>query len=471
MAALVIPLLFVAMLALAFVQPRTALLTALFFVAWSGLEVDVGLRVTGYQLVMAPLCLGVLLRTLHSAAPLPTVALGLPFVAMLLYAIVNSTFQIGFLPETAIASGALRGPTVRAIIQIFLHVFSLAPLLMVPPLMKGPEDATTVLRLWMTSLVVLAVIGWLQLVIWYGTGTNPLPTGTVNRLLGGSVDMLREGRFDFEGFGIYRMNSLANEPRNLGTALALGLVGLQAWALAVRDLPGRKMAALWLFLFVSAAATFSTSFAAVWLIGTVALFPAFWITRTPIARSTASILGTLAALLVPLLLAIAGAEAAGIPVLDLLAERTIDRLEDIGPVEDFDLAISGWLAANPDRLWFGGGIGNAHLYAMPYLDPEHAAYAEGQVFLAKTLLLRLISEQGIIGLLLLLLFVLAAVLRAAPARHIAPRAVFAPLALALLAMNMASAQLVIELWFLLGTLVLVARPYAAATPQRPLAPA
>ncbi|MBC7520897.1 MAG: hypothetical protein H7268_07370, partial [Sandarakinorhabdus sp.] len=61
-----------------------------------------------------------------------------------------------------------------------------------------------------------------------------------------------------------------------------------------------------------------------------------------------------------------------------------------------------FLQASPGAAAAGVGLGNAHLYATPYLDPLYALYAEGNVFVAKTQYLRFISEIGIIGLSLFL---------------------------------------------------------------------
>lgn len=457
MALIILPALFVAMLLLAVRSPQTALLAALCLASYTGVDVDVGLRVTGYQLVMAPLIIVMALRLAHpgfSARPLAT---GTLFLAFALYAVANSAFQIAGLPDAAIANSALKGPQVRAIIQIMLFVFALAPIILVPMLFTRAEDVERLGRVWLWSAAVLALIGWAQLVIWYGTGTNPLPIGRINQLLGGAADYSREGRFDFEGFGIYRMNSLANEPRNMGQVMALAMVVLQAQMLTVRYVRGGRLILLWLFFAVSLLATYSTSGVGAWTIGTAALLPALLLLRVPVQRSAGQIMAALAALATPVLLGLALALSAGIPVFDLIAERTIARLEGTGGVEDFDLAISAWLAANPDRLWLGGGLGNAHLFATPYLDPEFAAYAEGQVFSAKTMVLRLVSELGLVGTALFAGVAMSRVVAARGPRHLWPAVPPAtPLALAMLAVLAATSQINTEATFMLGAMVLLA---------------
>ena len=470
MAALVIALLLALSTALAIKSPRHALLTGLFLGGWGGLDVDLGLRLTAYQLVMAPLCLITLIRLLYPGQPPRALHLGWPFAAMVLYAIINSLFQIASLPQTEIANSWLRGPVPRASIQILLYLFSLAPVVLVPLLFTQPADALRLLRVWFASTLVLAVTGFLQLLIWYTTGFNPLPLGFSNTLLGGAAPVLREGIVNLDGVFIYRMNSFAPEPRFLGTAFGLGMIVLQGLALALPRVPALRMLGLWLFLLAALLLTYSTSGIAVWIIGTLALLPAMWVCRVPVQRSSRAILGAAAAVMLPLVAAVIIADDAGVPVIEIINERTIERFSLEAALEDFDLAIATWLAAETDKLWFGGGIGNAHLYAAPYLLPEHAVYGEGQVFSSKTLVLRLFSEQGLFGALLFFTFILSRLVRAAWVRAVPWLAALLPLSLAMFAMTLGSAQLLTEVWFTVGVMVMLIGHAARSRAARPPAP-
>jgi len=471
MAALIILLVIALAFALALKSPRTCLLVALFLGAWSGLDVDLGLRLTAYQLFMAPLCLVMALRLAYPGQAPRALQLGWPFFVMLLYAVIASAFQIAQVPQVEIANSWLRAPAVRATIQIMLYLFSVAPVVLVPWLFNKPGDALKLLRVWLASTLVLALIGFVQLIIWYGTGTNPLPLGGVSRFLGGST-ILREGIVTVSDMFVFRMNSFANEPRNLGTAFGLAMIILQGLALGLPKVPALRYFSLWLVLLVALLLTYSTSGIAVWLIGTLALLPAMWLSRVPIRRATSSIVAAASAITVPLIIAVLVASNAGIPVLEIITERTVERFTPEAALEDFDLAIVKWLAADPDKLWLGGGIGNAHLYATPYLLPQDALYAEGQIFSAKLLAVRTISEQGLIGLLLLVIFLLSRLPAAAWVRNNSQLAPVLPLSLALFAMTMASAQLSTELWFMAGTLVMLAglnpkaRPALAPPPAK-----
>ncbi|MEY2884041.1 MAG: hypothetical protein RL490_1765 [Pseudomonadota bacterium] len=450
-------------------NPRAALLIVVFMAPWGGLDVDVGLRVTAYQVALAPLCLVMLLRSTQPGWSPPRLAVGALFLAMIAHGVVWSLLQTAYIPIIRAGDSPLRGPVIRAVIQIPLYLFNFSPVVLAALLFRSVADVVQAFRIYMAALVVLALIGWLQVVLWYGVGFNPIPVGILNVALGGSEAYIREGQFGFENFNIYRMNSFAGEPRNLATALVLGMLVLQALMLALRR-PDWRLVGLWVFFFITTLATFSTSGAVVWAAGTAALLPAFWVGLIPIRRKVSTLFAALALILVPVALGVVAAEASGIPVIDLVAERTFDRIESNGAVEDFDLAISRYLSAHPESIVTGTGLGNAHLYGIPYLDPEHAVYAEGNVFQAKTGVVRIVSELGLIGLALFGLWYLALVWQMRPvAMAHDDLAVAVPIALLVLVVYMATIQIAGELWLMAGAMAALIRlraPRSADTQLR-----
>ena len=392
-------------------------------------------------------------KTKHYYVPDSVGSAGGLLLAMILHGMVWSLLQIAFIPIVQVGDSVLRGPTARASIQVALFVFNLSPAIHVPLLLHGDAQIRQALRLYLVSLVVLAAIGWLQIASWYGLGFNPIPVGALSIALGGTDVYIREGQFLFDSLNIYRMNSFAGEPRNLGTALVLGMLFVQAIALATRTIPAGRLALLWAFFLASTAATFSTSAALTWVIGTAALLPVMWVFGIRIQRSTTSILAGLLILVVPIGIGIVTAEAAGIPVLNLIAERTLDRIDSNGAVEDYDLAITDYLRDNPVAALTGTGLGNAHLYATPYLDPVFAAYAEGQVFTGKTSVVRIVSELGFIGLALFLAWYLWLVIRVRALTIADPQMIAAvPIAMMSLAVFLATNQVAGEAWTMAGAL-------------------
>lgn len=449
--------LFVVMTIVAARKPRAALLTVVFLAPWGGLDVDIGLRVTAYEVALVPLCLVMLLRATQPGWSPPRLAAGALLVAMVVHGVVWSLLQTAYIPLIRAGDSPLRGPIMRAIIQIPFYLFNFSPVVLAAMLLRSAADVMQALRIYMAALVVLGLIGWLQVMLWYGAGYNPIPVGILNVALGGSEAYIREGQFSFGSLAIYRMNSFAGEPRNLATALVLGMLVLQALLLGVRR-PDWRLMGLWGFFFVTTLATFSTSGAMVWAAGTVALLPAFWIGRIPIRRKAATLIAAMAYGLLPLVLGVAVAEARGIPVLDLVAERTFDRIENNGAVEDFDLAITRYLSAHREAIITGTGLGNAHLYAIPYLEPEHAVYAEGNVFQAKTGVVRIVSELGLIGLALFGLWYLALVWQMRPMVMAADdMAVAVPIALLVLVVYLATIQIAGELWLMAGAMAALIR--------------
>ncbi len=402
MALLAVCLFFAVMAGVAIANARVALLVTIFLVPWSGLDVDVGLRITAYQVSLAALLAVTLVRLTQPGLAPQRIAAGTLFAAFLLYAVVWSLLQIGFLPQVEVITVGLRGPLVRAGIQILLFIFAVTPVVLIPMYVRQRDDILVMGRLYLASVIVLTIIGWLQLAGWYATGTNPLPIGAFGNALGSLYSDARSGSFALDALNIYRMNSFAGEPRDLGIDIIIAIMMVQAIALTAERPRTWTLALLWLLLFASMLATFSTSAIGLWTIASVGLLPACLLFRVKIQRRTSSLFAVAAAFIVPMLLLVVGLEAYGIPVINILSERTVERLSSDGAIEDFDLAILDYLKVAPGSAVTGVGLGNIHLYATPYLDPLFALYAEGNVFVAKTQYLRFISEIGVIGLALFL---------------------------------------------------------------------
>ena len=458
----IILLLLVAATLLALRSIRAALLVTIFLAPWNSIQADFGVTVYAYQLALLPLTGVVLLRSLNRP-PMRLPAGGL-LALYVVFAVIVSLAVIGFLPEAAVAGGGLRGPTARAAIQIVAFLFTLAPVVVIP-LAARRDDLAACGRIFIASALVLAVIGWGQLAIWYATGSNPIDVARISAALGGSDVYSHEGFFDFAKLSIYRMNSLAGEPRQLGITLVLAMLIIQGFALSAPRPRTLQLVVVWLFLLVSTLATYSTSAAGVWLIGSALQLPAMWITGIRSRRSTIAITGALLVIAAPVAIGIAAAEASGLPVIALLSERTIDRIDENGAVEDFDLAIIDYLTAHPDAAIAGTGLGNIHLYATAYLDPQFAIYAQGNVFAAKTAYLRLISETGVIGLALFLLWYGRLTLLAARALRPDPAlAALAPFGVLMFAIYFARAEIYNDFFLTAGLLGAAAglRPQAAA---------
>jgi hypothetical protein len=267
-------------------------------------------------------------------------------------------------------------------------------------------------RTYLVSVSVLAGIGWLQLTIWAQTGSDPLPVGFVNSLLGGAGEE-RSGITTFYDESIYRMSSFGGEPKGLGSSLAVALLLLQSgfnvW---------RQRLILWAFLFCSLIATLSTMGIMIWFAGTAIqmIAPAPLSARIPKIslrlRRSVFVLGTLLVLSIGWGLL---STEKGAWLVELIEFRTVTRISEraesggswvSGAMEDFNVAVYGFLADKPVHSIFGVGVGNAHLYANSYLPDYAKAHAEGTAFVAKSSLLRWTSELGIVSFLAFLIWLL-----------------------------------------------------------------
>lgn len=402
---------------LALRRPKTALLTAVFFIPWAGLDVDIGLRVTAYLVFITPVFFIVILRmTASHDRGIDFSSFGVLNI-LVLYAIVWSLVQIPFLPDANIAGGGMRQPGIRSMAQIVMFLITLSPLLIVPALIRHTPDLLRLGQVYLASTVLLAVIGWLQLSIWIVTGSDPLPVGFFDNLLGGNASN-RSGMFVYDGQSIYRMSSFGGEPKGMGASLAVSLLMLQS---NIRMKAGLKLA-LWYFLFASMIATFSTMGMLAWFGATlVQFFTTFDLRlklRAPKFMINRSIL--LSTLFATMAVAAIGFSPAGNRLIEMVEMRTVDRVTegDQAYLEEFNVAITDFLLDQPLFLVTGVGLGNAHLYANDYLPLGTQYYAAGTPFVAKSLALKLVSEIGLPVFLFFSYWVISSLRKAASLRRL-----------------------------------------------------
>jgi hypothetical protein len=364
---------------------------------WTGLDVDAGLRLTAYLIVLGPLFAVASMRVVLGSADQAGPGWNALWL-IVIYAAIWTLVQLPMLPDAWVEGGGLRQPAVRSVAQILMFTLSLAPLWIVPMLIRNRLDLYRTGRIYIVSCVVLCALGWLQLAIWYVTGSDPFPIGFVNELLGGRGE-IASGIFVHEGALVYRMSSFGGEPKGLGAGLAVALLLLQA----DMRLAGRAQTWLWPLLFVSLLATFSTMAILGWLAASlvqVFVSPRFGITIPPLGQLVDRALkwGWRLLPIVLILVLIGG----GAQIFDLIEFRTTGRLatRDGGVVEEFNAAVLGFLTSQPLWAVVGTGLGNAHLYADPFLPAYSLRYAAGTVFVAKSALLRWISEIGLITFLM-----------------------------------------------------------------------
>lgn len=414
MAFLVVVVALILSVILAVSRPKVALLVAIFFVPWAGLDVDAGLRVTAYLVLITPLFAVCILRAAILRGTAKMAGLG-AFWLVIGYAIIWTLVQIPFLPESTIAGGGLRQPAVRSTLQIFNFLITISPVWIVPMLLRDRTDLIHLGKVYIASAVLLASLGWLQLIIWVASGTDPFPIGFFDQLLGGQATQ-RSGVLQYLGGQIYRMSSFGGEPKGLGIGIAVALLLLQSGV----KLRSRYTKLMWPFLLVSMLATFSTMSILGWLGATVVqLFVTPHCTiKSPAISGRFRGLSRWPVWLVPILLVVILSGKSG-PVLDLFEMRTTGRITESerGLLEDFNIAVFDFLVDQPLWAITGTGLGNAHLYADPYLPDFALYYAAGTSFVAKSAVLRWGSELGGVSLLVFLSWAVMRIFRTVKLAH------------------------------------------------------
>lgn len=378
-------------------KPWAGAAVALALLPWEGLAVDPGLRLPFYRLALFGWIGAMGVRAILDPLEWRTRRLGhlsIWAVAFFGYAIGWTALQIVIVPEASISGAPLRAETeLRSVTQIGWLVLRFTPIFLLPAVLQERKQAFRLVRFYLVSLVVLVLVGWVQVGTWWVAGIDVTPIGGVQNLLGTEV-RVRHGLFTAFGRQILRMSSLGGEPKGLGQSLAVGLLLVQG-AMWLRTTGRKRLLLLWAFLLTSMVATFSTSALYVWAGGTVVLFGYLAIARGSGGRAAfgygLALLAT-AALVVTGAVSVLGLDPGAVQ--DVAATRTVGRRV----LPDFDTAVLGFLGEQP--LWglVGVGLGNIHTYAMPHLPAFALDYAEGQVFVAKSGYLRLLSEIGLIGL-------------------------------------------------------------------------
>lgn len=382
-------------------RPWSGAATAVFFLPWVGVAVDPGVRLTAYRLALIGWMAAMALRAVvgRSRALQPR-SFRLPVwgIAFFGYAALWTLLQLPVVPGTDVVGAAFRAvPEYRSLTQIGWLVLRFSPLLLLPAIIDREGDVAKLARLYLASLALLAVIGWIQLGVWWATGADIAPIGAVDRLLGASVD-LRHGLVPGLGQRILRMSSFGGEPKDLGQSLAVGLLLIQG-LLWLRATDRLRLGGLWLLLFTAMLATLSASAIFVWGGGTVVLTGYLALHRSEKKRgavlASVGLVGVAGLLLAGMIVAL-GPTGVG----NLLSARMVERRF----IPDADLAIARFLIDEPGWTVVGVGLGNVHAHAAPYIPDFAWHYMEGEVFAAKSGYLRIVSQVGLVGLALFLIW-------------------------------------------------------------------
>jgi hypothetical protein len=388
--------------------PTKALAVTTFSLPWMGVSVDIGLTVTPTRIFVAGCLIAFGVRILLQRQTFQPSATFFLYIA---WSLAVSVVYIFVLLQQSTASG-FRSPAVRAFFQIFMFALEIGPVFFIPVLLQSFADIFRLGRIYVVSLVALAAVGWVQVGTWIATGVDLTPIGFVNGVLMGTN--VRSALMKM-GAPLLRMTSFGGEPKMLGQSLVIGLLILQA-AYIARAGNQWIQRYVWGFLFVSMLLTFSTSAYYIWVLGTLTMFLAtlyLGSNQKPDlkVRRLATIfvlVGTVFGGVVTLQSSVEqqGYQGVGQTLEERFERKKKYELFGVIPVEDFDRVILKMLLDKPGRATVGCGLGNAHLYARPYIEPWAWFYGLNNIFTAKTGGLLLISETGLFGLVFFLMWML-----------------------------------------------------------------
>lgn len=240
----------------------------------------------------------------------------------------------------------------------------------------------TALRWAINSIVMLAMLGILQKLIYDATGVDIFP---INRA--GIFDRESGYFYNIDVSSAKRINSLAGEPKHLAIACVFGL-SLIVYGIKYGFLNFRLHTAYALLLLITIYFTFSTTGLLLLLILAVYTLVKF--------SSQKNMLGFV---LVILALTAAGYYSIRLGNVDAF----IFTLEKTG-LEVQDQSIMSALLVHPFLALFGTGAGNIHHFAVHYLPVDFPIFKESP-YKGNSGLFFVIADSGIIGAILLLLMV------------------------------------------------------------------
>ena len=387
--------------------PNAALRAMVVLIPWQGLEFDFGVRVLPSVLIG-----GLLFVLTLQRATLRGVPRGAVLGAVAAYAILWTILVMSFLPSAEVSGRFARQPVASSALQILMFLITISPVWIVPRIVKDNAEIVLIGKLFLLSLCILAFLGWIQMGVWGATGRDPFPVGYVNEILGGTQGV-KSGIIWRGDSMIFRMASFGGEPKVFGISMLVGLLVIQGGWLGKRE---RKRWALWCFLFASLVASFSTMALIGWVGATVLQFAIRPGLDVGFPRSIRCKRGLAPIVLLFLIVFAVGSIGSigsigsdGSALIKLIEDRTVTRVssEGQGVLEDFNVAILGFLENNPSWAITGTGLGNAHLYANAYLPEDAVRYADGTAFVAKSGALRWVSEVGTMTLIMFIYWVYA----------------------------------------------------------------
>ena len=317
----------------------------------------------------------------------------------LFYCVISTVFLSLFVVDAIpVKSGNVLREEGRFLVQIVLNILPVYGLLfLIVNHIRNRTELIRAFKAFVLGITILVGLGLVQFLLFKVAGIDMFPLGSYSSIGRTSVYNTIE-----QLGGWIRICSLAGEPKGLGAITAVGAAVL---ILAGKFLPetfSSYRIKAWIFAGVLIL-TLSTGGI---LLGGLLALTAFSF-RYLFSRYNWNLFR--ASVLLPFFfISVIFARAYSI-VFNLVQYRIIQRIVGEneytgGGIEDFDQTIMAFLNDNPWWIITGSGWGNIHNLSQAYIPPHFAYYMQDTIFVAKSGYLKIISENGLIGFLLLLFF-------------------------------------------------------------------
>jgi len=366
---------------LTFKNKKNLLYSYVISLPFFGLMMDVGLQIDITKFISLLTCLILLYH-------LPKIPRKLsPILTFIIYIVSITIVMSMFLPESVSRFPLLRGKY-RWVFQIFMWLLMFVPLFYSQIFIKNIKEVEKLYKFLLFSLVIVSLLGFIQIFSFYFLDFDPFPISILY-----SEEHQRTASFQSVNNLIFRMSSVGGEPKHLAYSLVMGLTILFAHLISRKNIFSRKIDIFVFFiLLVAMLLTFSTQGYILFFLNIVILL----IYYKNIKSALILIIGIFA------LTSLIGSTM-GFSLNDLFKTRILRDKDEVSIVtytEDSNETVIGFLKDYPGFLVIGSGLGNIHLWAQNYIPDYAEYYMYGNVFVAKSGFLRLLSETGVIGLLL-----------------------------------------------------------------------
>lgn len=362
----------------------------IFLIPYQLIKSDIGLTLYGFQL---SILLIIFITVLKSIYDRKVNILGFKnfYLILFLFTAIILTTLVPLFNETNIQSSSFFRGEGRFISQIIVFLLSFLAIPLAINYIKNLDDVYKYIKVFVFSLICLLLLGWLQWFTYNITGIDLFPLG---QYFDGSS---KSGLYDFGGERLFRMSSLGGEPKTLSVSLVIGFFTIHIFNNFNIKFTKYDYFLKYLML-ITSFTTLSTSGIVLFIILGVSyiLLSKFLRLKSEISNIKKFIYSSFTILGIFLILYLYADT-----LLKLFELRVLDR--NIKG-EDFDFVVQQFLISNPIYIFFGSGLGNIHNIAYPFIPFEYKIYMDNTIFTAKSGYLKIISEIGLLGFSLFLLF-------------------------------------------------------------------